>query len=72
MLTSLLVFKGGRVHPDFFVAKLDFEIAIIYTRACDQTFEDFLTFKICDQAGAQSFKHYSTYLYRITSSLAYG
>ena len=28
---------------------------------------DFLTFKICYQAGAQSFKHYPTYLYKITS-----
>ena len=28
---------------------------------------DFLTFKICYQAGAQSFKHYLIFLYKITS-----
>ena len=34
-----LVFKGGGVHPDYFV-KLDFEIAVEQqTRARDRTFE---------------------------------
>ena len=38
-IVQLLLFKGGGVHPDYFV-KLDFEIAVDQqTRARDRTFE---------------------------------
>ena len=42
-------------------------LVLTHLKSHQRTNIGFLTFKICYQAGAQSFKHYSTYLYKITS-----